>query len=191
MIPDLPRLSDPTISADFISPYNRVKTPLSDWARGGVALLDASKGLNVKDWFCEWQDGFVYLSAHGTQRFVAYEIQGEIEWISFAFDQNMHANFAYTMKGGGSYLYWYDTAATEYVTTNLGFVSTPFLRLDDSRDAAFGECSVILSYIEINALRCRVQNDRYGVEYTLAERAGSAIMQCGMNKKMRFQWHTL
>lgn len=189
MLPDLPNLSDPTVQADFISPYNRVKLPQADYARGGVALLDASKGLNVKDWRCEVQDDGVFLSASGVPSFRIETIAGQPKWISFAFDQNMHYNLAYTLDNSSAFLYWYDADRARYVTDALGTVKTPFLRMDDIIDPAFAERELVLSYIRDGSLCVRVQHDRFGVEYMLATNAGSAISQCGMNRKRRFQWY--
>lgn len=187
MIPDLPNLSNPVMSADFVSPHNGNKTPLVDYARGGEALLDASRGLDVKDWKCELVDSGVYISAYGVPAYRIETIADNPRWISFAFDQNMHYNLTYT-TGVGSFLYWYDALQGEYVTDALGNVSTPFLRMDDVTKPAFADCELVLSYIKGGVLCVRVQRDRFGVEYTLATSAGSSIQQCGMNKKRRFQW---
>ena len=188
MIPDLPNLSDPVVQADFVRPYNVNKTPLVDYARGGVALLDASKGLNVKNWKCEMQDGNVYISAPDVPAFRIETIEGLPIWISFAFDQNMHYNLTYVLSNGGAFLYWYDAARQGYITDSLGEIKTPFLRMDDVIDLAFTERELVLSYMRDGALCVRVQRDKFSVEYTLATNAGTTIQQCGMNKKRRFQW---
>jgi len=189
MIPDLPNLLSPPMAAEFVRPYNRQKAALVDYARGGVALLDASKGLNVKDWQCELQNGEVYISSSGVTPFRVETFVGKPDWISFAFDQNMHYNLAYTLPGGAGFLYWYDAEGQGYVTDSLGAVRTPIIRLDDVRDSAFGDSDIILSYIKGGALCVRVQRDRFKVEYMLASAAGNSIIQCGMNKSLRFQWY--
>lgn len=191
MIPDLPNLSNPTLAADFVRPYNRNKVPLVDYARGGVALLDASKGLDVKNWQCELQNGEVYISAAGVPSFLVETILGEPQWISFAFDQNMHYNLTYILADSGAFLYWYDIERGGYVTDSLGRIRTPILRMDDTRRDAFSECELVLSYIKGNALCVRVQRDRFKTEYTLATNSGTTISQCGMNRNFRFQWNTI
>lgn len=188
MIPDLPNLSSPTMAADFRQPYNREKQPLSDHARGGAALLDASSGLNVKNWFAEVNGGVCFLSTEGVAPFAIESFPSEISWISLAFDQNMHYSLAYTI-GSQSYLYWYDAEAQKYVTDTLGAVASPFVRMDDVRDYVEGMNDIILSYIRGGALCVRMQRDRYKREYVLATRAGNRILQCGMNVKLRFQWN--
>ena len=188
MIPDLPNVSDPAMTAELLQPYNRVKVPLKDYARGGMALLDSSRGLNQKNWACEVQNGEVFLSADGVAATSVYDVDPDTSWISLAFDQNMHFNLAYVV-GRVGYLYWYDAASQRYVTTNLGSVVTPFIRLDDVRLYMEGYSDIILSYIVNEALCVRVQRDRFSVEYVLARNAGTKIEQCGMNRVNRFQWN--
>lgn len=188
--PDVPlALSDPTVEADFMQPYDKPKSALTDWARGGVALLDANSGLNVKNWFCEAQEnGGVYLSSAGAQPFKIETLVGKPTWISFCFDQNMHYNIAYIVNSH-SFFYWYDANQQGYTTTDIGAVNTPFCRLDDVRRHPSFWNDIVLSYIRGAALCARLQRDRFSIEYVLAENAGSRIIQCGMNKKLRFQWH--
>lgn len=187
--PDKPLLlSNPALIDEFLAPYQHEKRPLLDYARGGVDLLDASKGLNVKNWTCELQDGSVYISSPGVPLFKIETILGEPEWISFCFDQNMHYNLAYVLPGSGAFLYWYDANVQGYVTYPLGSVSTPILRMDDVRMYPSFWNDMILSYISGGALCCRLQRDRFSTEYMLAADAGNTIMQCGMHKSLRFQW---
>lgn len=191
MIPDLPNLSDPAMPADFLRPYNREKAAFVDYARGGVALLDPSRGLNVKDWTCYLQEGGCFISASDVPIFKVETIDSRADWISMAFDQNMHYNLAYKVPNEGAYLYWYDAAQNRYVTDSLGNVFTPILRMDDVRHDATGSNDLVLSYIRGNSLCVRIQRDRFGLEYVLATNAGSRIVQCGMNRKMRFQWNCI
>lgn len=187
--PNIPlELTETAVAADIMVPYNRVKTPLADYARGGVALLDASRGLNVKNWVCEVQNGGVFLSADNVQPFRIETIRGEPTWISFAFDQNMHYNLAYKLEDGEAYHYWYDVDSRQYITMALGKVNTPFLRLDDVRIYPSFHNDILLSYIKERTLYARLQRDRYAVEYKLAEDVGQRISRCGMNMRLRFQW---
>lgn len=188
MIPDLPHLSNPTMPAAFKQPNNRDKSPLIDYARGGVALLDASHGLNVKNWVCEVSGKDVFISAPGVDHTRIEVLPGKIEWISMAFDQNMHYNLAYILENQGAFLYWYDATQNRYVTDSLGNIRTPILRMDDVRKYTDGDNDIILSYIRGRSLCVRVQRDRFGVEYVLANNAGSGLLQCGMNVGLRFQW---
>lgn len=189
MIPDLPNLSVPPMPAPLKEPYDRDKTPLTDYARGGIALLDASKGLNVKNWTCEASENGVYISSAGVSPMRVEVLPGEIIWISMCFDQNMHYNLAYMLEGTGTFLYWYDATRNQYVTDSIGDVNTPILRMDDVRRFTEGDNDIILSYMKGTTLCVRVQRDRFGVEYELARNAGRRIVKCGMNKGLRFQWN--
>lgn len=188
MIPELPYLSDPTMVAPLKPPYNRLKLPLSDYARGGVALLDSSNGINVANWYIEVVDGVCLLSKEGESEVAIETLSEDVSWISLAFDQNMHYNLAYSI-GKESYLLWYDAERQSYNTDHIGQVSTPFVRMDDVRDFMEGTNDVILSYIKGGALCVRMQRDRYKVEYVLAANAGTIITKCGMNMGLRFQWN--
>lgn len=192
MIPDLPNLSSPVISDKFLSPYNRVKSPRIDYARGGVALLDPSRGLDVKNWVCELEeDGSCYLSSQGVSNYKIETFIDEPDWISITFDQNMHYNLTYTVPDSGGFLYWYDAEQNKYATKHLGNVTTPFLRMDDVRKDAYGQNDIILSYLKGKDLCVRIQRERFEQEYVLWHIEGTKIVQCGMNRKMRFQWYTL
>lgn len=187
MIPDIPHLSNPTMYAEFMQPYNTTKVPLKDYARGGVALLDGTNGLNVKNWSCEVTDGEVFVTAEGTPKTSVYQLDPAVSWVSLAFDGNMHFNLAYIVDNE-SFLYWYDADSRMYITTSLGNVITPFIRMDDVRLYIETSRDIILSYIRNKALCVRMQRDRFGVEYVLANNAGSRLLQCGMNVGRRFQW---
>lgn len=193
MIPDLPNLSDPTVVAPLFPPYDRDKSALRDYARGGIALLDASKGLNVQNWVCELNEdsGDCFIWAQGQEPMKVESFVEQPDWISMAFDQNMHYNLAYTVKSGHGFLYWYDAPAQRYNTSSLGVVRSPIIRMDDFRKGSIGANDIILSYIRGSNLYCRVQRDRYEIEYLLAEDAGNIITRCGLNKKLRFQWNLI
>lgn len=187
--PTLPlELSNPSLMDDFLIPYRQEKSPLLDYARGGVALLDASQGMNVKNWTCEVQEDGVYISSTGVPLMKVETLVGEPSWISMCFDQNMHYNLAYLIEGQGAFWYWYDATQQRYVTISLGNVKTPIARFDDVRMKSAVYTDIVLSYIKGTSLCVRLQRDRYGVEYTLASNAGTRIIQCGMHRKLRFQW---
>ncbi len=189
MIPDLPNLADVTLPGRFKAPYTFKKEPFCDYARGGVALLDASQGLDVKDWRIDFENGVATITSEGSPDFIVPDLPIDLSWISFAFDQNMHYNVTYTVANK-SYLYWYDAAAQGYVTTELDDVKTPFLRMDDVRSGIEGTKDLILSYLKKGDLYIRLQSDRFAVEYLLEKHAGNKFLQCGMTEQLRFQWKT-
>lgn len=189
MIPDFPNLSSVGLPGRFKSPYRFVKEPLCDYARGGVQLLDASQGINVKDWRIDLEDGVCTIRSEGSPDFVVDHVPEQSHWISFVFDQNMHYNVAYSV-GYDSFLYWYDAVTQGYVTTDLGRVKTPFLRMDDSRNNMEGIVDVILTYLRDSALCIRFQNERFQNEYVIDEYGGNKLLQCGPTEELRFQWKT-
>lgn len=189
MIPDLPNLATVTLPGRFKQPFRFKKEPFCDYARGGVELLDASQGLDVKDWRIDFEDGVATITSEGSPDFVVPDLPINLSWISFAFDQNMHYNVTYTVANK-SYLYWYDAVAQGYVTTELDDVKTPFLRMDDVRNGIEGTNDLILSYLKKGDLYIRLQSDRFGVEYLLEKHAGNKFLQCGMTEQLRFQWKT-
>lgn len=188
MIPDFPNLSVPPVAAQFIAPNHRTKAALVDYARGGVALLDASQGLNVKTWTCEARGDGVFLSAPAVAEFRIETIPENPLWVSLAFDQNMHYHVTYILEELGAFFYYYDAAGELYNVLALGDVKTPIIRMDDVIRPALGDCELVLSYIRENMLCVRLQRDRFAIEYVIAEGVGEAILQCGMNEKRRFQW---
>ena len=204
MLPDLPKLtstpleviskdaletlSTEPIAQEIRSPYNTDKVPLIDFARGGTDILDAHKGLDIKDWKCELKTDGIHITAKGSKETVIPNTFGDIEFLSFCFDQNMHYNFAYILKNKKAYLYWYDAVVEKYNTLELGKVNTPIVRMDDIRKELSPQSSIILSYIKDNNLYGRVQSDRFRVIYLLKEDVGIAIKKFGMNKGMRLQW---
>lgn len=188
MIPDFPNLSAPPMAAEFLRPNHRPKAALVDYARGGVALLDSSQGLNVKTWTCEARGDGVFLSAPAVQEFRIETIPEDPLWVSLAFDQNMHYNCVYILEELGAFFYYYDAAGERYNVLEVGDVQTPIIRMDDVLLPALGDCELILSYIREKQLCVRLQRERFGVEHVLADGVGDVILQCGMNTRRRFQW---
>lgn len=187
MIPDLPNLSDWTVYGRFVQPYNRLKMPLEDYARGGVQLNDSSQGLDVKNWRIELKNGVCKISAAGSPDFIVTNVPEQATWVSLGFDQNMHHNVAYIFNGTG-YFYWYDAASNSYVTSNFGNIRCPIVRMDDVRDISVSTNDLVLSYIKDGSLCVRIQRDRFGTEYVLARNVGNRLFQAGLNTQLRFQW---
>lgn len=188
MLPEVPYVSVPPMPAEFIAPHNRVKTPLVDYARGGVKLLDSSQGLNVKTWTCEARGDGVFLNAPGVAEFRIETIPENPLWVSLAFDQNMHYHVTYILEETGAHFYMYNAEGEKYDVLDLGDVQTPIIRIDDVNYDALGVCELVLSYIRKGNLCVRLQRDRFGAEYIIERGVGAAIIQCGMNKRRRFQW---
>lgn len=186
MIPVLS--SEPQVYA-LLDPAASPLDPLTDYEMGGVALNDPSQGLYVKQWVCRYADGSVRLSAHGVQEAPLFSMPNVTE-VSLAFDQNMRPFVAY-VTNGEAWFYWYDTQIGQAVHTQLPSGSTsPRCCLDDHRALQLGNSDIILAYIRNGNLYCRVQRDRYGIEYLLVSDAEDRLFNVGMQKNLRLQFLT-
>lgn len=191
MIPQLPKTLDGPV-ADYMPPYPAIKKPLVDYHRGGVALNDASKGLDIQNWKIEVRDNKVYISGDTVEeQEIMLDNEGTIKWISLAFDHNMHYVIAYSFDDGESYLLYFNLTTNTNSSLPLGKVNTPIVRMDDVRFINSANNDIILSYVKNGKLFCRVQVDKYEVEYQLSEDNVSAnLLQCGITSASRFQWFT-
>lgn len=184
-IPD-ERLSTETVWAPFLSPDDRVVEDMEDWERGGIAVSDPSQGLRVQDWRCFYEAGWIQVAPEGGAATPVLEV-ADVTQLSFAFDQNMRPQLAFT-AGGAAFLYWYDTVVEGYAITELPGAAWPRLALDDKRSTQTGASDVVLAYLQDGNLYARQQRDRYGVAYLLAEGVTGRLRNMGMNEKQRLQW---
>lgn len=141
-----------------------------DYEMGGVAVGDASQGLQVRTWKAWVAGGQVLLApwpelAPVTALFAA----DDVSELSLAFDQLMHPTVAY-VQGGSTKLYWYDTAVPGQVTTSFPDASYPAVFLDDKRAVMVqkGSTDVLFFYLRAGGLYYRQQRDRFTVERVLA-----------------------
>lgn len=183
MLPD-GELSTSSVFAAFLVP-NRVDE-LIDYEWGGIDLYDTSQGLQAKLWTCFYENGIIKVKADQ----VIYELitVANVTALSFAFDLNMRPVVTYVVNLE-VFLWWYDTAAAEHVTTSFGAgIITPQLSLDDHRSIYSANADVIFAYIKAEQLCIRLQRDRYQIEYELG--AGQIIIQIGMMTNNRFGFAT-
>jgi hypothetical protein len=174
--------------AEYLHACDNLETsPWVDYERGGVALRDASQGLDVKDWKLRFVSPEVRISADGVAETVLFSEAGITE-VSLAFDQNMNPVVAYVQTGTAK-IRWYDSLAEAQVISTLpaGSVS-PRLSLDDKRALQSGTSDVILAYVRDDALYFRAQRDRFEVEYLLKEAVGGLLVRIGMNTIGRLQF---
>lgn len=191
MLPDNVLSSSP-VNDDFLPHYQGKQTPDRDLCRAGIALNDGSQGLDVQLWLARlYPTGLVTVASEGA----GYSDETDIVTrpgttrISLAFDNNMQVILAGQDKEGG-WLYWYDPVVAGYTLLQYPGARTPFVRIDDIRDSSNATRDVILSYISSSENLCvRNIRDRFTVEYILkAVHNWQVIYQCGMNKKLRFQY---
>jgi len=155
--------------------------------RGGVALNDASQGLDVRTWVCRTDGTAVTLEAAGVPATTLFTGTGITE-VSLAFDQNMNPFVAFVDSSGPRFR-WFDPVVSQYVITALPAGSTnPRACLDDNRGTQSAASDVIIAYVRAAVLHFRAQRDRYLVEYTLSTGLFRPLRAVGMNRGLRLQF---
>ena len=162
-----------------------------DYEQGGIALNDPSQGLQVQSWRARLVGNEIKVGPDPYTSETTVITGSGITQISLAFDQNMNPAIAY-VQAGVTKLYWYSTALEEMTTTTFAAdVRSPFVCMDDKRDAAttMNINDVLLFYVRTNRLCYRQQRDSYNTERTLAWFDGTAVTinKVGMNVGLRMQ----
>lgn len=173
----------------FLTPDERITSPLIDWERGGVDLLDASQGMDVQNWTCYTGDQYnVFVKPENGVPTLLFQDNG-IEALSFCFDQNMRWSVAY-IKQGILTLRWFDSSSNGRVVSEFGPAQNPKMTLDDKRTFNILNSDMLLAYIRGSSLYYRQQRDRFQIEYTL--RTGlfpnTKLKNIGMADNFRVQF---
>ena len=188
MIPEN-RLSTSAIAAGFIEQTARPSL-LVDYEMGGIALNDASQGLQVQLWTVRYDKatGDVLLSAPSAPETVAFNRPAVTE-LSLAFDQNMNPFIAF-VQGGAAKFWWYDPLVPGQVFEEslIAAAITPRCTLDDKRGTQTANSDIILAYVRGGALYFRQQRDRYQVERLLQGGVNGGLKWIGMNANFRLQF---
>lgn len=190
MLPD-DVLSTESLPSPFLGARALPVTKTVDYEQGGVALNDASLGIDYQRWRARLLDANrvtsrVMLGAPNQAEFQLYAAPGITE-ISIAFDRNMNPALAF-VQGGVAKLWWYDSTASAMIVTEIGAgVITPRVTHDDKRPEANSWSDVILGYVRDGVLYYRQQRDRYQIERALA--AGvNGLIKIGMGRGLRLQF---
>lgn len=145
--------------------------PLTDVEWGGVALNDASQGIQLKPWTLRYDagSGDMLLGAADVPEVVLFN-RPDISQLSLAFDRNMSPVVAFT-EAGQAKLYFFDNLVGDWVfwENELGDAVDPRVTHDDKRTSQNAISDVIVAYVRDGVLRTRQQRDRYLVEYTMTE----------------------
>jgi hypothetical protein len=188
-------LSSINSPSDFLPPKDEITNRLVAKEIGGVAISDPSQGFAVKIWTARWTGGQVTIEADDvpTINWIAAE---DVSDISLTFDQNMRPVVAWTNTAPvagftSGFMRWFDSVTNSYITTEYPGARDMRVSLDDKRPMGISESDIILTYIRNNNLYCRIQRDRYGVEYLLRERVSGRIRRFGMNDGLRMQWEIM
>lgn len=188
-------LSDVLEFGTLIPPRNQrlVTDHLVDYEQGGIAVGDASQGLQVQTWTCNC-DGhnFVVTSPSDPGGTNILNVAGNVVDMSFTFDQLMRPFVAYMLDDNTSHFHWFDSSIPGFTTTDLPANSLyPRCTLDDKRapEALFSD--ILLAYTRAGRLYFRQQRDRYGVEYQLTNGnfTTSRLNNIGINSVLRMQFN--
>lgn len=184
------RLSSISVTGNILPPNDRFRPDLTAYHSGGIAISDASEGLQYQVWvaqgFPDRVSVFPENSPGDAQDFVTGATN--IQFVALAFDQNMRPVIAYT-DDGLTKLRWFDTVAQDYVTTEYPGAKSPFCVMDDTRDIATltGSNDVLFFYLD-GGLKYRQQRERYQTERLLTLETSGRIARVGMNDRNRLQW---
>ena len=183
--------SSVSIPGRLLAPDNIGSSLFVDYERGGIAITDASLGLDYQDWQCKYNptSGQVSINPVGAADAPYVTIPGASE-MCFAFDQSMRPVLAY-MVGSVGKLRWYDTVAASFVVTDFPGIRSPRLTLDDKRPSQLATSDIIFAYIKANGDLCyRQQRDRYEVERVLHTGVDPAnrLIALGMASNLRIHF---
>lgn len=181
------QLSAVPVPAAYLRPDDHARVnPLYDYERGGVALNDASQGINGWDWKAWVEEDDILLARAPYDSPTTLITAAGTTWISLAFDQNMRPALAY-MQAGVCKLYWYDTTIPGPTTTTFANCTSPMLCMDDKRQGADPWNDILFVYVRAGSIRYRQQRDRYNTERTLVAVDPGHIVQVGMAQNLRVQ----
>jgi hypothetical protein len=191
MIPE-ERLSTVPYPAPYRAPDDAdPPSKLTDYELGGVALQDASQGLEVQTWTLRADPltGEVFLGATSVPESLLFTAAGITE-VSLAFDQNMRPFVAFVQDGRAKYR-WFDTVLGANRITELDPADeNPRCCMDDKRTSqtSLGTNDIILAYVRAGNLYYRQQRDRYETERLLYEDVPGRLLRVGMHRQYRLQF---
>lgn len=164
-----------------------------DFHSGGVALNDASMGMEYQVWQAEIKTDpqstaqWIEVSAPNSPPITVHSGH-DITEVSLSFDLNMQLALAW-VEAGQAYLMWFDNTVPGIVTTTLAAdVANPRIINDELRPAFSAGSDIILAYLRGGALYYRQQRDRYQTERLLDAGPWTDLIRIGMNSKNRLQF---
>lgn len=173
-------LSSQPVVAEFFTQWR--DDPLVDFEFGGTALQNSSAGLSKTLWKCFYENGSIKLS-HDEQEQTALNVEN-VTALSLGFDLSMRPVITY-LANNHCYLWFYDTAVSKQITTDLGSeITFPQLSLDERRSVQSSNADVILTYIRNNKMYMRLQRERFQAEHEITR--AKRLIQIGSMKNSRF-----
>jgi hypothetical protein len=192
------QLSNPVVQGSHLTPEGRPWNPLVSYERGPIAIEDTSEGLLYQNWTMDYNlltGDFIATPETEGAASIAHNV-ANVRNFTFTFDQAGRISIAYT-DDVSTYLWWYDTAAAQTVTTDLGTTAIyPVIYLDDKRASQNSFNDMLLFYCRTEGgdpetweLFMSLQRERFINQYTLAtglERG--KLTQVGMTDELRIQF---
>ena len=185
-------LSSQAFISDYLAPDGIERSVYTtDQELGGIALSDASQGLQVQVWTITYvNEDVIVIPADTGSPTTLFTLTGITE-INLSFDQNMNVFVAYVMEGQAWY-YWYDPIPQTFLHQIMASdVDNPRCCMDDKRIEVVDSSDILLAYTRGDNLYYREQRDRYTVEYLLKLGAEGNLEHIGMNKSLRVQFQML
>ena len=170
-----------------IAPY--VPYAVKSVTIGPVGINDPSKELNNKFWAAYVDAGDLYLSdtVNLTNTLILSEPDG-IAKVALAFDQNANDTYAYITDTGVLKLRFFDSLIPGDSLVDLGPAQSVTLTMDMKYYPSSDQSDILLYYIRDGAIYCRVQRDRFLIEYATPVTTGaSRLLGSGMRADYRFQ----
>ena len=113
-----------------------------------------------------------------------------VEKLSFSFTLNMVLTYVY-LKDKRTYLNYYDTTSQKNVEVVFDNMDHPKLVYDDMRGSQTNNSDVVFVYVNTytNKLCCRLQRDRYTIEYELTSlQKNVRLVRVGMSTALRLKF---
>lgn len=172
----------------FTSPDDMAISDTVDFERGGIALNDASQGLDFQDWTVYLDNADVMCGAVAGAKTLMFS-RSNLNALSLAFDQNMRPTIAFR-ESDHIWLWWYDSMLASYTFTDFGVGKDPRVTLDDKRYINIDNSDVVFAYIQGGNLYYRLQRDRYLVAYLVRSGLEPVVRlrNIGMGRNWRLQF---
>lgn len=179
-------LSTNDVPSTFVGAKAKSDNTYQDFEDGPIEIGDISRGLNYQVWWAEIDDDKGFLMSNNQEREVFIQADGLSE-ISLSFDGNARPIVAF-VANKTIYLKWFDSFSGGYTVTSFGSnLKSPKVFMDDKRSHFQKDADVIFLYVKVDAsqLAYRLQRDRFGVEYVVANDVYSKISRFGMLSNYR------
>lgn len=173
----------------FLPPIDDpVYLPLRMRATGGVAIGDGSQGREVQFWTISYDGTTILVVPENASPSFSLVLDGVLS-VCLAFDSNMAVAIAY-MKADGGYLYFFNGVHNQYETIHIPEATSCRVAVDKTTEFFNAQSDVIFMYVNTgNAVRYRIQRDRYANEYAApGDASGSTLVRLGPSVDNRLQF---